>query len=34
MTWAQRIARVRFWWTDNGAAFGVPVAVVVIGAVI
>jgi hypothetical protein len=34
MTWAQRIATFRFWLSDNGASFGVPVALLAIGLIL
>lgn len=34
MTWNQRIAAFRFWLSDHGAAFGIPVAVAVFGLIL
>jgi hypothetical protein len=34
MTWDQRITAFRFWLSDNGAAFGIPVAVAAIGLIL
>lgn len=34
MTWGQRFAIFRVWWADNGAAFGLPVAILAIGLIL